>query len=155
MRTRDPGGLRNRKQNGGAQSDSGVPLISPSVPSWRNHSPLRDRDEKAQKGRQNSPSPHSGSTSLHLQPAPRAAAAPSRPSRGARSTPLAPLQVAAASPRPPDAAGQHAGGRTGDRSDPPCPLRGGREVRRDSSIRASLTQTPPSAATATAATGRS
>lgn len=38
---------------------------------------------------------------------------------------------------------------------PPCPLRGGREGRWDSSIGASLTQTPPPAATATAATGRS
>ena len=33
VRTRDRGGLRNgRKQNGGAQSDSRVPLIPPSVP---------------------------------------------------------------------------------------------------------------------------
>lgn len=65
-------------------------------------------------------------------------------------------EAAAASPRPlrlPDTAGQHPEGRRGVRSDQPCRLRRGPEGRQCSSIGATLTRTPPPAATSTAATG--
>lgn len=141
MRTRDPGGPEDRKQNGGVRTTVGYPSSRPPCSNGETirRSATETRRRKADRTAllRTAAPPRCTCGPLPAPPRPLpdpyTDPAPSRPAL---------LEVAAASPRPlrlPDAAGQHP---AVSGAAPPCRLRRGQEGRRDSSFGASLTRTP-------------
>ena len=157
LRTRDPGVLRNRKKNGGAQSDSGAPLISPT--SNRIHSPVGGREEEGTKRKRKVRQPlsaarlHPACTCSLLRSPPQPL-----PRRHAARIPLPPHPEALQPPRAPGGSLRLLDctpeGRTRDCSEQPRRLNGGQEGQRNSSSSVSLTQTPPGSAAPLPVTGR-